>query len=210
MADRWNRLVPLTGVVFTVLILIAFFVSGSEPNSHASPAKVLSYYVGHNGSVSVSGYALAYSAVFALFFAAALRPRLRGTGSDALVALGFGGAVMFAVAIACGAGLTLALVDHTKSLDPVALQAVNLVGDDMVGPLLQIGMVAYMAGYGIAILRGAAVPRWLGWLAVALAILAAIPAVGFFAILGIAIWSIVLGVLLFARADAPVAVPAVA
>jgi hypothetical protein len=210
MGERLSRFVPLAGVVFGVLILVAFFVSGSSPNSHASPVKVSSFYESHNGSTSLSGFALAYAAVFALFFAAALRPRLRGERGDGLVALGFGGAVTFAVAIACGAGLTLALVDHTKAIDPVALQAVNLISSDLIGPLVQIGMVTYMAGYGIAIVRGAAAPAWTGWFAVAMAVLAAIPAVGFFAILGVVIWSIVLGVLLFLRAEVPVAVPVAA
>lgn len=210
MSDRWSRLAPLTGVVFGILVVIAFFASGGTPSSHASAAKVAAYYIAHHDSVTATGYGLAYASVFALFFGASLRPRLRGRGSDGLVALGFGGAVTFAVAIGAASGSALALVDHTKSIDPVALQAVNLVGDDMLGPLLQIGMVAYMAGYGLAIVRGAAVPRWLGWLAVALAIFAAVPAIGFFSLLGIVIWSIVLGILLFLRAEPGAAVPGAA
>jgi hypothetical protein len=66
-------------------------------------------------------------------------------------------------------------------------------------------MAAFMVGYGIAILRTHALPNWLGWFAIALAILAAIPKVGFFALLGVIVWSLIVGVLLFVREGRPAA-----
>jgi len=210
MGDRWVRFLPLTGVVFAVLILVAFFVSGNEPSSSASTQKVVSFYDSHKGSTSASAYALAYASVFVIFFAAVLRRRLRDSANDGSIGLGFGGAIFLAIAIAVGSGQSFALSDSPKSISPAALQAVNLLGSDIVGPAVQIGMVAFMLGFGIAILRGTQVSRWFGWAAIALGILAAVPAIGFFSILGIVVWSIVLGLLLMMRTEMPAAVLAAA
>src|SRR5262249_15287286 len=44
-SDRWDRLAPLTGIVFVALIVIAFAAIGrSTPGTHATAEKVQSFY----------------------------------------------------------------------------------------------------------------------------------------------------------------------
>ena len=73
-----------------------------------------------------------------------------------------------------------------------------------------IGAAAFLLGAGVAILRGAPLPQWVGWMAVLIGIVAAVPShvlggaldhIGFAGFLGLAAWSVVVSVFL-ARADA--------
>jgi hypothetical protein len=210
MRDRWGRLAPLTGLVFAVLVVVALF-GGSSPNSDASAASVVAFYVKHHTGQNVSGYALAYSAVFLLFFAAVLRSRLgSGSRSDGLMSLGFGGAVVLAIGLAVAAVSTLALTDVPTKISPISEQALNVVSNDFPFAFIQIGMAAFFVGYGIAIVRTGALARWLGWVAIVLAILAAVPMIFWFALLGLPAWSAIVGVLLFIREGRAPAPPAAA
>jgi hypothetical protein len=69
--------------------------------------------------------------------------------------------------------------------------------------VLLVGLVAFMAGHGIAIIRTGVLPRWLGWAAIVVGIVAAIPVVGWLSLFGLIIWSIVAAVVLFIREGRP-------
>jgi len=70
------------------------------------------------------------------------------------------------------------------------------------------GAAAFLLGAGAAVLRGAPLPRWLGWTAVVAEVVAVVPShilggvldhIGFAGILGLAAWSLVASVLLAIR-----------
>lgn len=88
---------------------------------------------------------------FLLFFASALRVRLRGR-AEGLAALGFGGGIL-----AAGGGILssvgLALADVPSKLDPSAAQALNVLSNDVFLPFT-IGFTAFMIGNGLAVVRG--------------------------------------------------------
>ncbi len=44
--SRWERLAPLTGVVFFVLIAVTFALSNDTPDANDSTGDVVSYLVG--------------------------------------------------------------------------------------------------------------------------------------------------------------------
>ena len=52
---------------------------------------------------------------------------------------------------------------------------------------------------GLAIVRGAALPTWLGWVAIVLGIVTLFPPIGFFALFGFVIWTVIVSVLMYQR-----------
>jgi hypothetical protein len=73
------------------------------------------------------------------------------------------------------------------------------------------GAFLFGIGSGLAILRGARLPKWLGWVVIVLGIAALIPPASFPALVGFAIWSVIVSILMYVRiggaqkpeADAP-------
>jgi len=55
----------------------------------------------------------------------------------------------------------------------------------------------------LAILRGAALPRWLAWLALVIAVVSAITPIGFAGFLLFMVWIVIASVLMYIRAEAP-------
>jgi hypothetical protein len=208
MRDTWNRLAPLTGVVAAGALFSSFWFGGSSPDTDASPAKVAAYFTAHHQGQKAAALVLVYGALFALFFGAALRSRLRSAGSDGPAALAFGGIVLFAVGVTTFAGLTFALADVPSKIDPTALQALNVLNNDMFFAFLA-GMAAFMLGNGLAIVRSRVLPRWLGWAAIMIGVVAATPA-GWFAFFGFLGWTPIVSVLLVVREREPAGATAAA
>jgi hypothetical protein len=204
------RLAPLTGLVLVGLLLAAIFVGGNTPDSNWSGARVATFYENHQSSQNADAYFLGFSALFVLFFAAVLSSHVRAR-SNAVgpTALGFGGAVVTAVGLAVISASTAALTDVPSQISPAALQALNVISNDFVTPL-EVGVVAFLAGYGIAIAWTGALPRWLGWLALVVAIACAIPPLLFFALLGVLVWVLIVTVLMLIREWRSPAAPAAA
>jgi hypothetical protein len=204
----WSRLAPLSGLVFVGLIVAAFVVGGSTPDSNASAQHVVSWYEAHRHAQMASSFLVAYSVLFGLFFGAALRSYLRARGAaESLVALGFAGIVIFGVGAATLASLNFAAADVPGKISPTAEQALNVAQNDVFFAFL-IGMGVWMLANGLAIAHGQALPRWLGWIALVFGVVAVTP-IGWFALFGVLGWSLVVSVLMFLREGQRVA-PAVA
>ena len=209
MQAKWSRLAPLTGLVFAGLLVATILASGNTPDSDWSAQRVVSFYTTHHRSQNAIVYLLGYGALFALFFAAALRSHLRSrSASDGLVALGFGGGIVFALALALGAGLTSSAIDAPRKIDPAAEQALSVLSNDVFFIALLVGLVGFAVGNGIAIAHSDVLPKWLGWVAIVIGIAAVIPVVGWFAFLAVMIWVAIVSVVMFLRTGQPPAPPA--
>jgi hypothetical protein len=197
-----KRLVPLSGVVAVGCIVGAFAVGGETPDVDASLQDVVSFYTDHDSDQQFAGLLLALGSLFFLFFStnvAGLLRRAQGeTGGSS--ALSFGGGVMFSVGVAIFAGIAFTLGDAANDIEPAALQALHVLGEDMFFPLA-VGAAAFLLGSGIAIVKTATLPKWLGWVAIVLGVVAATPA-GFFAFMGLGIWTLIVSVMLSLRAGA--------
>src|SRR4051812_46169026 len=75
--NAWARWAPLTGVVFFLLVLVAFAIGGSTPDDNDSAQKVLSYYVKHRSDQEAVAFLLTFAGVFLFFFSVALAHRIR-------------------------------------------------------------------------------------------------------------------------------------
>jgi hypothetical protein len=200
VSDRWSRLAPLTGVLFGVIVLGAVFTNSSEtPKPSASAAKVVTFYTEHRSEVETSGILFAIAFLVLVLFAGALRSYLRRTpAAEGLGALVLAGAVIMAVGAIGATGLEYGLAHNLHNLTPEAAKTVNFISTELFLPVLA-GAFVFAVCSGLAILRGAALPKWLGWVAIVLGIAAIVPPASFPALLGFLIWSIVVSILMYLR-----------
>lgn len=193
-----RRIAPLTGLVFLALMIVGFILAGNTPDSDASGADVIAYYQKHENAQMASAFIFAFAILFGLSFAASVRSYVRARSStDSAAAFGFAGYVLWAVGVAWFASLAFALADKPEKLSEETARTLNLLSND-VFLLFLIGMSAYMLGNGVAIAISGALPKWVGWVAVAIGILAATP-VGWFAIFGVLGWTLVVCIWIFIR-----------
>jgi hypothetical protein len=199
MSDRLSRLAPLTGVIFAVLVVVGVFTSGETPNANASPAKVLAYYGSHRSEVETSAILFALAFLFVVLFAGSLRSYMRRTAAaEGLAAIVLAGGVLMAAGVLTGAGVEYGLAHNLGQLAPATAQTMNLLSQELFLPVLG-GAFLFAIGSGLAILRGARLPTWLGWVAIVLAIAVLIPPASFLALLVFAIWSVIVSILIYRR-----------
>src|SRR5262245_9675711 len=110
-----ERLAPLSGIAFVVLVAVAFIgVGGNTPDVNDSPAKITSYWTDHHDKQVFAAILVAFGAIFLAIFTASLRDRMRGAAGEAALwrnliliggsasVAGFLAAVGFHVALADG------------------------------------------------------------------------------------------------------------
>jgi hypothetical protein len=191
-------------VVFGVLLFLGVMVGGSTPDSDASPQKVVAFYTSHHSGQQTSVFLIAYALVFGLFFAGTLRSYLRARSSgDGPIAVGLAGMAVLAAAAGVLAGINFAATDATTKISPDAMQALNVLQNDVFFGLL-IGTCVFLIGNGLAIVRSAAaLPKWLGWVAVALGVVSVTPIGWIVLLFALPLWSVIVSVLMFVRQAAP-------
>jgi hypothetical protein len=203
MKDRWERLAPLLGVAFVVALAVDFSVGGSEPQAGASAAKVVSWYSAHRSRVQVGDYFMVVVLVVALFFYGYLRDRL-AEDTPGLAATVFGGGVLFAAGGAVSSGAQLALADMPSRLSPAAAQALNLLSNYVAAVAVGAGAAGLLIASGLAILRGARLPAWTGWLALVFGVVCVVPIANIGPIPA-GIWTLIISIVLFRRRGAATA-----
>jgi hypothetical protein len=201
-------LAPLTGALFVVLVLVAFFaVAGNTPDGDASARKVASYFDDHETKEVIASVVLALSTVPLLFFSATLRERLRAAapGRSVLSTVAFAGGVVTAAGFLVAATLHFALADYAKDIQPVAAQALNAIDNDFFLPFTT-GLAVLLLATSLVAVRTAVLPSWLGWVGIVLFVVFFTPA-GFVAFGLSGIWVIVASVLLYLRGETGAAAP---
>lgn len=205
---RWPAFAPLTGILFVVLAVLAFIVSGETPDTNDSPQKILDFYVDNDSEQMFAAALLAWAAVAFLFFLGVLRTTLRAAEGTIgrLSAVAFAGGVLLALGMLAFASFTFALGDVADDgLTPQAAQALNALNNDFFFPLAA-GTGTLMIATGLASIRSRVLPAWLGWITLVIGI-AAITPVGFFAFLVFLLWTLVVSVLLWRAAATPASTP---
>ena len=200
---NWRRIVPLTGLVFVVLLVVSFIVGGDTPDPDASAQEVASFYTSHDTSTAVSALLGGLGVVFFLFFLGILRGELRRheEGPGVLSGTAFAGGIVLARGGAAFAGFGVTLADTADDLDPSASQAINALSGDFFVPVAA-GVIVFLIAAGIAVVRTRALPKWLGWAAIVIGVLWVTP-IFFVAGPGALLWVAVVSVLLSMRAGAP-------
>lgn len=200
-----DRLAPLSGIVFVVLLILGIVVvSGNTPSIDDSASKIATYYADHKAKETIAVILVGLSAVFLTIFAVSLRNNLRGAGGEGsawpTVAL-IGGVVSVAGIFFAGA-VHLALVNGgDKNISPEAMVAVNAIdSDSLLAFVVPLGIMLIGVA-GATLSGGAALPKWMGWVALVLGIIFFTP-LFWASMLLTFIWIIVASILMYRRTGA--------
>jgi Domain of unknown function (DUF4386) len=194
--STWERLAPLTGLVFVAIVVAVFAIGGETPDQHDTAQEVQAFYGAHHDKHEILSYILAFSMPFLLFFASILRHDLRkrgGTGQLANAA--FGGGVVATVGFGILAMVHLALAVAADSANTIGTtQVLNVLDSNDFLPMAA-GMGVLVLAAGWSSLRHGGMPRWLAWVGIVIGIAIFTPA-GFIGFLASGLWVAIVSILL--------------
>jgi hypothetical protein len=196
-----SSLAPLAGVLFLVLAILGFIIGGEPKEASDGADAVVEWYTDNEDSAKAGAFVVALSAVPLLIFAA----YLRGLVSAARGAAGWipplilTGATILAVGIAIDSTILLAAADAADDIEPASLVALQALWDNDFVPLA-LGAVIFLLSSGISIVQTGVLPKWLGWIAILLAVIGMTP-IGFVGAIGGAVWILIASVMLAMRGD---------
>jgi hypothetical protein len=188
---RVERWLPASGIVFVVLVLVAFVGGGSTPDSKSSAAKVASFYDTHSTRHFVVAVLLGATGPFIVLFGTSLAGRYPGRSrwpwNVAVVASAGVVAALFLVS----AFIHFALADAgNNGVGGDAIRALNMLDSDT-----WIGFNAALGTFMLAVaglrLTSDAAARWLGWVALVLGVALLIPFADFIGLILTGVWILV-------------------
>jgi hypothetical protein len=205
MSDRLSRLAtPLVTVLFVGFTLAWIAIGSSNtPDSNWSGTRVIAFYVAHHHDQSISDVLGAVGFMFFVFLAALLRGYLRrAERAEAAATTMLVGAALLTAGVAITVGFDFALSDVPGRLAPAAAQALNVASND-IWFLIPIGATTFGISAGVAILRGAPLPKWLGWVAIVIGVATFTPAL-FFALFALLLWVLIVSFLVYRRSGSAI------
>lgn len=204
-----DSLAPLTGAAFLVVAIAAFAIGGEPPDAEHSAEEIVSHYVDNKDSVIFGAVLATLASTLLVFFGATLSATLRAAdrAPGILSAAVLVGASIMAVGLAIDSTILFALAEAAEDIEPGSVQALQALWDNDFLPIA-MGTLVFLLSSGLAIIRTGALPKWIGWVAIVLAVIALTP-IGFVAFIGSAIWVLVVSVMLTMRARSapPAATP---
>jgi hypothetical protein len=196
-----DRLLPLSGIVFVALVLLAIVgLGGDTPDTNAPGAEVASFYGDQTVRQAIGALILAASVPFLLFFAGRLADfawPAEGAARALWRRMLLGGSFILGAVLMVGALTHFALADAgDQDLSPQAFEALNALDGNMWVPssaslgVMMLGAAGWLLGrvgaYG-----------GLGWAALVFGVALFIPFADFVALLLSLVWIIVVSVLLY-------------
>jgi hypothetical protein len=195
--SRWERFAPLTGVVFFVLIAITFALSNDTPDTDSSTADTVGYWSAHDSRLITAAIVGTFAVVFLIWFGGSLRSALRRAegGDGRLSNLAFAGILVVGITGAIGSNLMFVVADTVGDIPDTATQTLSVISEDFFLPFVA-GSALLMFASGISALRYGGLPRWLGWVAIAIGIVSVTP-LGFVGFIASFIWVLVVSIALY-------------
>ena len=196
-----HKLAPLTGALFFVVLVASIVAEGSNtPSSNDSATKVLTYYQDHFRATRTSGVLTVLAIFLGVIFYGQLRDYLRRSdGVRGLTATAFGGVVLFAASGCLSAGALFALTDSASHLSPATAQTLSMIRLDVNNGFSNPGLAILLAGFGLAILQSRTLPRWLGWVALPVALIALIYPISWAAFPLGGLWTLAVSIAMWRR-----------
>jgi hypothetical protein len=212
-SDRFERFLPLAGVLAGLLFFVGLVLNRSDPSSDTGVAKTFSYWHDNRGQHQIVGLLVAPLIAFLLiFFGTAVRRRLeRGSGVSGHGSVAFGGALLAAAAFALVGMLEGAMTNAAHKGDQQAVYTLNqLHSYDWLA--WNAAFAALLLAAGLGARRTGMLPAPLAWATIVIGASLLTP-LGFFGFILVPVWLIVVGLMLARReqpvtAAAPIAEPA--
>lgn len=200
--SRFEKLAPLTGALFFVLLLLGSFLF--PVNTYQPPAQdVVEALSANSTQAQIGAYLGVVSAFFLIWFSgsvySALRDQEGGTGRLSTVA--FGGGVASGLVVAAGFGVMLAAAGRAGTAEGISAQGAITLYDfrgQLLGTVLPVMLGVLIGATAMVSLRAAVFPTWFGWLSVITTIGLLSPISYIFVIFG-GIWVLVISIWLYIR-----------
>jgi hypothetical protein len=193
---RWAS---LGGILYVILFIVGtILLFSGEPDSDATPAKVIAYYSksSHRDKIAIGWVVAGLGIFFFLWFLGALRQAIRRLegGDGFLTAMTTIGGTIYATlafaAIAVNQGIrTMSDDTYHHTVYPGLIHAADDAGY-VLHATGGAGASAMIIAATVAAMRARAIPTWAGWLGILAGLLALISII-FFPQAAIAIWLLV-------------------
>lgn len=201
VSNRFDRFLPVAGVLAGLLLLAGLVLLRSDPSSETGPAKTFSYWHANHGQHQILGILVAPLIAFLLlFFGAGLKRRLKHADGDfGYGSVAFGGALLAAAIFALVGMLEAAMTNAAHDGQQQAVYALNqLHSYDWLG--WNAAFAAVLLATGLGARRNGMLPTPVAWATIVVGASLLTPA-GFFGFILLPVWLIVVGLLL-SRAEA--------
>lgn len=161
--QRWERYAAWSGLVFFVLLVIAFAVLPSPPDFDAPASEVADYYADHQDGIRVSVVLVTAALFFFVWFIAALRAALAAAegGGRRLSNLVYGTGLVATAGIGLAQGAVAVAALHPELTSPEVIRALHDFSVVGFAPLTGI-FAAFFFANAVAIRRLGVLPAWLG------------------------------------------------
>jgi hypothetical protein len=186
---RWG---PLAGALGALAFVVSFVVGSSTPNDNLTGAQVISWYTAHHTDRILSDLFMALGMFLFIAFTVVLAGRVR-RGERWLAVGPVAGAVCLALGLTTLLGFDLVLALNTKALTDATAQTLNVLQDDFFLPVL-LGVALFGILGGLSIVAGRMLPAAMGWVLFAVGVVALVPPLAWFCLLGTMLWLLVAGI----------------
>ena len=208
VADRWERLAPVSGLVFTVSFMALFFLFFAPADrlpADSDAAQLAAYYRGRGPAGFLVMYSLiGLAGVALLWFTGSLRTSLRRLepAPGGLSAAAFGGGVASAILLLAGGAAILApfavVINSTRVIDPTLHNVLSAIGFLTINFGL-FGQAVLVVATSFAVLRWGGLPRWFAWLGFLVALALVLNILYFFGLFVWVGWVLLVSGMLLAR-----------
>jgi hypothetical protein len=197
--DSREWLVPLlTGLGFVVLLIVSFAIAGQPEDADNPPSEVAQWYQDNKDAAMIGAFIGTVAAVPLIFFGAYLRKVLEPAGAM-LSILPVIGVAIVGVGAAIDNMLLFAAAEAADTVPAEEVHVIQAIWDNDFLPFF-LGIMVFNWSVGIAVLRSAVLPKWMGWLAIVGGVIALAGPIGFIGAFVALIWVVIASIMLSMRA----------
>ena len=192
-SNRFDRFLPLAGVLAGLLFLAGLVLNRTDPSSETGPAETFAYWQDNHGQHQIVGLLIAPLVAFLLLlFGAGLKRRLEhDSGDSGHGSVAFGGALLAAAIFALVGMLEAGMTNAAHEGEQQAVYTLNqLHSYDWLG--WNAAFAALLLATGLGARRNRMLPAPLAWATIIIGASLLTPA-GFFGVLLLPVWLIVVG-----------------
>ena len=205
-ARTFARIAPLSGLLSVVLLVIAVFVlESANVGDDATAEEIRQYFEDETAAIFIGTTIFWLGLAALMWFLGYLRDRyVRAEGGTAQVSsLAFASGIGMVLLIFAGTAPLLSgaiLADESdRTFSAATAETLYSIGDGFF-TAAEFSWLVFMVATAVLILRRRFLPTWIAWLSIAMAIVLAVPPIGWAAVIfGTPIWVLIVSLTLYLR-----------
>jgi hypothetical protein len=198
--ERWERYAPLTGVAAVLLWIVGTYLLEKDDRPEGKDTAEFVAWVNQNDTAIIVGaIVFGFGVLLFLWMLGSLRASLfaaeGGTGRLATIA--------FAGGVATAISMMFTVLPHAQAAfdkddtSDTSIDALVHMGDAFFGGV-ELFAIPLLVATALVTLRFGGLPRWVAWVSLVLALILAIPPIGWLGVIvGLPLWVLLLSVLLY-------------